>query len=96
MTTQAEPVTCQCSDEKCTSPATMEYVLGKLEDHSTVPPQLLCSLCGARLQTVHGVFPEESPASPFRVVRVRLLEQPAVHTPSPPPTIPPYPQARSV
>lgn len=85
---------CRSADKKCTKPAVLEIVLGKLEDHSSQPAQTVCSMCGAALLVTHGVFPEEAPASPFRVVRVRLLQQPAVNTPSNPPS--PYPSTPSV
>ncbi|TMR05037.1 hypothetical protein ETD83_06970 [Actinomadura soli] len=71
---------CQGPQPRCSQLPTLEVMLGRLSDRSPLPPLRVCSQCGACILTVHGVWPEGAP-SPYRVVRIRLLHQPAVRTP---------------
>ncbi|MFI0407279.1 hypothetical protein [Actinomadura sp. 3N508] len=74
---------CQGPQPGCSQIPTLEVILGRLSDRAPLPPLLVCSQCGACILTVHGVWPEGAP-SPYRVVRIRLLHQPAVSTPRAP------------
>ncbi|TYK48070.1 hypothetical protein [Actinomadura decatromicini] len=66
---------CQGPQSGCAQLPTLEITLGRLSDRSLLAPLRVCSQCGACLLTVHGVWPEGAP-SPFRVVLMRLLQQP--------------------